>query len=222
VGKGALAPCPPLQPRRCWWARYALPTLQSPYDIDLRRPGQAKRRAGTQTAESLRGASVPVAPSSQQPLPVVMGPGSAAGTTRGLRAATFRIQTHKDKDTGPRSRGAFRPSFCMWITLLRNQRVQGRPGGRCTRGSRAKRDCARREDHRYRRDHPDLPCAVVYGLYALSPVNQHLPPSSAQCVSIIADLAPAWARQDHTTSPSAKAPHVYRHSSRPPHSAPRS
>jgi len=34
-----------------------------------------------------------------------------------------------------------------------------------------------------------LPCAVVYGLYVLSPVNQRLPPSPARCVSIVASLA---------------------------------
>ena len=38
-----------------------------------------------------------------------------------------------------------------------------------------------RVNHRYRRDQPGLPCAVVYGLYVLSPVNQHLPPSPARC-----------------------------------------
>src|SRR6516165_7240583 len=36
------------------------------------------------------------------------------------------------------------------------------------------------------------------------------------------NLAPAWARQDHTTSPSANAPLISRHIPRPPHSAPRS
>jgi hypothetical protein len=52
---------------------------------------------------------------------------------------------------------------------------------------------------------------VVYGLYVISPVNQLLPPSPAQCVSIVANLARAWARQDHTTSPSADVPLVNRH-----------
>jgi hypothetical protein len=35
-----------------------------------------------------------------------------------------------------------------------------------------------------------------------------LPPSQAQCASIVAHLTPASGRQDHTTSPSAKAPLV--------------
>ena len=30
------------------------------------------------------------------------------------------------------------PEFCIVITLVKMQRAQGRPGGRCTRGSRAK------------------------------------------------------------------------------------
>jgi hypothetical protein len=81
-------------------------------------------------------------------------------------------------------------------------RAQGRPGGRCTRGPRAKKLREAREPQ-VQAVTTGLPCAVVYGLYALSPVNQRLPPSSAQCASIVANLAPAWARQDHTTSPSA-------------------
>jgi hypothetical protein len=62
-----------------------------------------------------------------------------------------------------------------------------------------------------------LPCAVAYGLYALSSVNQRLPPSPAQCVSIVASLAPAWARQDHTTSPSASCAARQSAHPRPPH-----
>ena len=58
---------------------------------------------------------------------------------------------------------------------------------------------------------PAFPARWFYGLYGLSSVNQRLPPSPAQCVCIVANLAPAWARQDHTTSPSAPMPHVHRH-----------
>jgi hypothetical protein len=57
---------------------------------------------------------------------------------------------------------------------------------------------------RFSRDNPAFPARWFYGLYALSPVNQRLPPSPARCVSIVASLAPARARQDHTTSPSAE------------------
>src|SRR6185312_10275436 len=50
---------------------------------------------------------------------------------------------------------------------------------------------------------PAFPARWFTAYFVLSPVNQRLPPSPARCVSIAADLAPAWARQDHTTSPSA-------------------
>jgi hypothetical protein len=53
-------------------------------------------------------------------------------------------------------------------------------------------------------DQPAFPAQWFYGLYVLSSVTiAWLPPSSARCVSIIADLAPASERQNHTTSPSA-------------------
>jgi hypothetical protein len=41
---------------------------------------------------------------------------------------------------------------------------------------------------------------MVYGLYVLSPVNQPLPPLSARCVSIVANVAPA---------PGAPGPHDF-------------
>jgi hypothetical protein len=42
-------------------------------------------------------------------------------------------------------------------------------------------------------------------------MNQRLPPSPARCVNIVANLAPAWARQDHTTSPSVSLLLVSQH-----------
>jgi hypothetical protein len=58
---------------------------------------------------------------------------------------------------------------------------------------------------------PAFPAQWFTAYSVLSPVNQRLPASSARCVSIVADLAPAWARQDHTTPPSASMPYVFRH-----------
>jgi hypothetical protein len=105
-----------------------------------------------------------------------------------------------------------RPSFC--ITTLR--RCRGRREGRvtaCTRGPRAKGIARRARDHRYRRIHSGLPCASGFTAYfVLSPVNQlvcHRHRRDAP--GIAANLAPAWARQDHTTSPSASIPFVDRH-----------
>jgi hypothetical protein len=58
---------------------------------------------------------------------------------------------------------------------------------------------------------------VVYGLYELSSVNLRLPPLSARCESIVANLAPAWARQDHTTSLVRNSAARQSAPSRPPH-----
>jgi hypothetical protein len=74
---------------------------------------------------------------------------------------------------------------------LQERRAQGRPGGRCTRGRRAKIICASAMTTGTGGDHTGLPCAVVYGLYALSPVNHpvcHRRPRDA--LGIIANLAP--------------------------------
>jgi hypothetical protein len=59
---------------------------------------------------------------------------------------------------------------------------------------------------------PGLPCAMVLTVsFVLSLVSRALlPPSSARCESIVANLTPASGRQDHTTSPSASAPLVLR------------
>ena len=69
-----------------------------------------------------------------------------------------------------------------------------------------------RVDHRYRRNHSGLPCAVVYDLLRALPgepacCHRHL--RKARC--LLENLAPAWARQDHTTWSSAAMSLVWRH-----------
>ena len=60
-----------------------------------------------------------------------------------------------------------------------------------------------------------------YGfLRALPGDRAFLPPSPAQCVSIVTDLTPASGRQDHTTSPSAPSCVRLAHDKRPSHPAP--
>jgi hypothetical protein len=62
--------------------------------------------------------------------------------------------------------------------LERMKRAQGRPGDRCTRGPRAKKIAQRARDHRYRRRHSGLPCAMVLRLIgALLGEPSRLPPS---------------------------------------------
>jgi hypothetical protein len=80
------------------------------------------------------------------------------------------------------------------------------PGAQCTRSlvCALVLEYAHEYSQRRHRIHPAFPTQWFYGLYVLSPVTMAwLPPSSARCVSIIADLAPASERQNHTTSPSA-------------------
>jgi len=95
------------------------------------------------------------------------------------------------------------PEFCIVDHPLERQRVQGRPGGRCTRGRRAKEICASAMTTGTGGDHTGLPCAMVYGLYELSSVNHpvcHRRPRDAQASS--RTWRRTLGRQDHTTSPS--------------------
>src|SRR5271166_787569 len=57
-------------------------------------------------------------------------------------AASRRMGHDKNVDAIPHSRDAFRPSYPENLGPLERQRAQGRPGGRCTRGPRAKNICA--------------------------------------------------------------------------------
>jgi len=57
------------------------------------------------------------------------------------------------------------PELCYVLRPLRKLRAQGRPGGRMHPGPSRNELRKERENHRYRRDHTGLPCAVVYGLF---------------------------------------------------------
>jgi hypothetical protein len=76
----------------------------------------------------------------------------------------------------PRSRDDIRPRFASSIALSK-VRAQGRPGGRCTRGSRAKRICASAKTTGTGGDRTGLPCAMGYDLYVLLGEPPRLPPS---------------------------------------------
>src|SRR6185312_15355730 len=63
---------------------------------------------------------------------------------------------------------------------------------------------------RYSRDNPAFPAQWFTAYFALSSVSRTLlSPSPARCACIVANLAPATGRQDHTTSPSASASSVF-------------
>ena len=75
--------------------------------------------------------------------------------------------------------------------------------------------------NRFSRSSPAFPAQWFYDLLrALLGEPACLPPSPARYISIVANLAPAWARQDHTTSPSANAAARLSAHSRPPHPRP--
>jgi len=70
--------------------------------------------------------------------------------------------------------------------------------------------CANKTAHEHtgQRGHPGLPCAMALRLTSCSPRRTALlPPSPAL---LIASLAPAPRRPNHTTSPYAQAAHVSR------------
>ena len=87
--------------------------------------------------------------------------------------------------------------------------TEGRPGGRMHPGPPRKKLREERVDHRYRRDQPGLPCAVVYGLYELSPVNQRLPPSSARSLW---SLATTWRLHGRARTTRLRRPRMRRSS----------
>ena len=117
----------------------------------------------------------------------------------------------------------FASEFCISFTLRkirgrREDRVPAAPAAPCAKIARKAHTgitTGKAESHR-----PSLRSGFT-AYFELSPVNQlvcHRRRRDAR--GIVADLAPAWARQDHTTSPSASVPHVCRHVSvhrSPPH-----
>jgi hypothetical protein len=98
------------------------------------------------------------------------------------------------------------------------KRVQGRPGGRCTRGSRAKIGLREREKPQVQTEtlRPS-PRSGLRLIRALLGEPSRLPPSQATMRSA---SSPTWrqtlGRHDHTTSPSAKSAARQSARSRPP------
>jgi hypothetical protein len=60
-------------------------------------------------------------------------------------------------------------------------------------------------------DTPAFPAQWLYGLYALFPVNLRCHRRPSEACQLRLDLAPAYARQNHTISPYASTPLVERH-----------
>src|ERR1700712_717929 len=116
------------------------------------------------------------------------------------------------EDTVSPSRGAMRPKFCKKTLPHENQRAQGRPGARCTRGLAGvlKRDMLPTSIQVQRRA-PGLPCAMALRLI------RDRPGDPAFCDTIVlgrrwlpSNLTPASGRRTQTISPYAKAALVSR------------
>ena len=108
----------------------------------------------------------------------------------------------------PHSRDALRPSFADRSPST-NAEGAGKAGWPHAPGAPAQKEFARARKPQVQAVTTGLPCAVVYGLYELSPVNHpvcHRHQRDAQASSR------TWrrtsGRQDHTISPSAKSPLV--------------
>src|SRR3954465_3208028 len=115
---------------------------------------------------------------------------------------------HLTTDINPPSRDTKCPRLASFGPL-RNQRAQGRPDARCTRGlvcnSHKK---VRTRAYRSSGEHPAFPAQWFYGLYVVSLVRRALlPPSPVR--TALTSLTPAFGRQNHTTSPSASVTLVF-------------
>src|ERR1700747_557502 len=122
----------------------------------------------------------------------------------------------------PYSRGAFRPSFAG---VSPSSKVRGRREGRVAAapGAPAQRKFARARKPQVQAVTTGLPCAVVLRLIRTLPGEPAFATVAfANPLEPRENLAPAWARQDHTTLPSADRAVRLSARPRPPHSAPRS
>ena len=178
------------------------------------RPAEEQRSAWLQQASSCKACVAKLRP--QQ--------GSiAAALWRSARSIEFLNQAIRfanrksaNRDNGPHSRGAKRPS-CWLCKALFKREGAGKAG--CWPHPWPPRERnARGVDHRYRRDNPAFPARWVT-TYTCSSVNH---PVCHRRLTLI--LRKAWrqtsGRQDHTTLSSAKRAVRRSAPSRPPHPPP--
>jgi hypothetical protein len=109
-------------------------------------------------------------------------------------------------DTDSHSRDTMRPSLMLIFHHPRNQRAQGMPGARCTRGLVCKK-CAKKRTraYRYRRNTPAFPAQWLYGLCRALPGDEFvLSPSSADRWRVRSgwtDLPPRTWHQQRVSGP---------------------
>src|SRR5260370_6386055 len=99
----------------------------------------------------------------------------------------------------------------------RSKRAQGMPGARCTRGLVCKTVKKRTRAYRYRRGHPDIPCAMALRLIPCSPRRRirlvTVADGLKDCLDPVGSthlrqLDTSNGCQDHTASPYAASPVV--------------
>jgi hypothetical protein len=122
-------------------------------------------------------------------------------------------------DTPSRSRGALRPRFASKFPLPSNQRAQGTPGARCTRGLVS--NVHKKHAHEHTGSAEAIRHSLRSGLTLItcSPRRSGLGLSPSPAL-LDANLTPALRRQDHTFSPYASAPSRLSAHQRPPHPRP--
>src|ERR1700746_1501237 len=108
------------------------------------------------------------------------------------------------------------PELCI-ISSLSHEEGAGKAGWPHAPGACAQKDCAKARRPQVQAVTTGLPCAVVYGLYVLSSVNQRLPPSPARCVSIVASLSACMGAPGPPDSASRACAPRQSAPSRPPH-----
>src|SRR4051794_23794700 len=107
-------------------------------------------------------------------------------------------------DERRRSRGARRPSFCVTLNPPGEQRAQGKPDARCTRGLVCNlHKKLRTRAYRSSGEHPAFPAQWFTTYHVIFLVSRALLPPSPAGRTASANFAPASGRRNHTPSPSA-------------------
>src|SRR5712675_2865949 len=100
------------------------------------------------------------------------------------------------------------PGPCGMRSAQINQRAQGMPDARCTRGLVCAVHKRTAHEHTGEAEASDIPCAMALRLITSSPRRTaFLPPSLPRGLAL-KSLTPAPRRQDHTSLPYAFAPFV--------------
>ena len=107
---------------------------------------------------------------------------------RSRGAASRRMGHGRTGDTLHRPRGAFARALHL-TSPSRKTEGTGKAGWPHEPGAPAQRKFARARKPQVQAVTTGLPCVVVYGLYALPGEPSRLPPSSARCLSIVANLS---------------------------------